>query len=233
MDRSLVRDYMTTDVVALRPDDGFKEIVRALADRGVSGAPVVDETGGVMGVVSEADLLNKEAFKTVGEEPRRYFASRGMRAARTKAAGDTAADLMSVPAVTVAMDAPVARAARLMAERGLKRLPVVGADGALVGIISRADVMGVFLAPDQQIRREVISEVIERSLWEDPARIRVDVSDGVVTLSGQLETKSLIPLAVALTQALDGVVGVVDKLSYVRDDMAPRPRRFPDDGPSQ
>ncbi len=222
MDRETVRDYMTTDVVMFRPGDGFKEIVRALADRGVSGAPVVDETGGVMGVVSEADLLHKEAFTLIAERGQRYFASRSiMRMARAKAAGGTAAELMSVPALTVSVDAPVAGAARLMAEHGVKRLPVVGADGALVGIISRCDVMGVFLAPDHQIRREVYSEVIERSLWVDPARIRVEVSDGVVTLSGQLASKSLVSIAVALTRGIDGVVGVVDDLSYARDDLAP------------
>jgi CBS domain-containing protein len=219
MDHARVHDYMTTNVVALRPDDGFKEIVRALADRGVSGAPVVSETGRVMGVVSEADLLHKEAFTPVAEEPRRYFARRSTtRAAQAKAAGDTAADLMSAPAVTVTMDTPIARAARVMAVHGIKRLPVVEADGALVGIISRADVMGVFLAPDDEIRREVISEVIERSLWEDPARIRVEVSDGVVTLTGQLASKSLIPITVALTRSIDGVVDVTDELTYERDD---------------
>ena len=215
-----VGDYMTVDVVVLRPDDGFKQIVRALAERGVSGAPVVDETGGVMGVVSEADLLHKEAFTTVAEEPRRYFESRRLHAVQAKAAGDTAVDLMSAPAVTVAMDTPVAKAARLMTVRGIKRLPVVGDDGGLVGIISRADIMGVFLAPDHQIRDEVISEVIERSLWVDPARIHVKVTDGVVTLSGQLVSKFLIPIAVALTRGVDGVVDVVDELSYSRDDAA-------------
>lgn len=221
MDRSFVRDYMTTDVVVLRPGDGFKEIVRALADRGVSGAPVVSETGRVMGVVSEADLMNREAFAPVAEEPGRYFASRSStRAAQAKAAGDTAADLMNTPAMTVTMDTSIARAARVMALHGIKRLPVVGTDGALVGIISRADVMGVFLAPDDEIRREVISEVIERSLWEDPARIRVEVSAGVVTLSGRLASKSLIPLTVALTRGIDGVVDVIDELSYERDDTA-------------
>lgn len=210
---------MTTDVVALRPDDGFKEIVRALADRSVSGAPVVSESGHVMGVVSEADLLQKEAFMPVAEESRRYFASRSStRAAQAKAAGDTAADLMHTPATTVTMDTPIARAARTMAVQGIKRLPVVGDDGALVGIISRADVMGVFLAPDEELRREVISEVIERSLWEDPERIRVEVRDGVVTLSGRLASKSLIPLTVALTQSIDGVVDVINELSYERDD---------------
>jgi Predicted periplasmic or secreted lipoprotein len=90
----------------------------------------------------------------------------------------------------------------------------------MVGIISRADIMGVFLAPDHQIRHAVISEVIERSLWEDPARIHVEVTDGVVTLSGQLVSKFLIPIAVALTRGVDGVVGVVDKLSYAGDDTA-------------
>lgn len=219
MDRALVRDYMTTDVVTLRPDDGFKEIVRALAERGVSGAPVVSESGHVMGVVSEADLMHKEAFMPVADEPRRYFASRSStRAAQARAGGDTAADLMQTPATTVTMDTPIARAARVMAVQGIKRLPVVGEDGALIGIISRADVMGVFLAPDDQLRRDVISEVVERSLWEDPERIRVEVRDGVVTLSGRLASKGLIPLTVALTQSIDGVVDVIDELSYERDD---------------
>lgn len=213
---AIVGDYMTVDVVRLRPGDGFKEIVRALAERGVSGAPVVDEAGGVVGLVSEADILHKEEFKTIAGEPRRYFESRRKRAARGKAAADTAADLMSAPAVTVTVNAPIAKAARVMAERGIKRLPVIGADGALAGIISRADVMGVFLAPDHQIREDVISEVIKRSLSEDPGRIQVEVADGVVTLSGQLELKGLIPIAVALTRAVDGVVDVIDRLSYAR-----------------
>jgi predicted transcriptional regulator len=118
------------------------------------------------------------------------------------------------------MDMPIARAARVMAVHGFKRLPVVGDDGALVGIISRADIMGVFLALDDELRQEVISEVIERSLWENPDRIRVQVRDGVVTLSGRLTSKSLIPLTVALTQGIDGVVDVIDELSYERDDTA-------------
>lgn len=118
----------------------------------------------------------------VAEEPRRYLKSRRLHAAWARATGDTAVDLMSAPAVTVTMDTPIAKAARVMAERGIKRLPVVGSDGGMVGIISRADIMGVFLAPDHQIREEVISEVIERSLREDPARIHVKVTDGVVTV---------------------------------------------------
>ncbi|MBC6461810.1 CBS domain-containing protein [Actinomadura sp. HBU206391] len=214
-----VKDYMTTDVVTLRSDAGFKEIVRTLAERGVSGAPVVNEMGHVIGMVSEADLLHKEEFATVADEPRRYFESRRARAARAKAAADTASELMSSPAVTVPPDTSMPQAARIMGTRQVKRLPVVDADGLVVGIISRADVMGVFLAPDHQIRERVITEVIERSLWEDPARVNVGVTDGVVTLSGTLEQKSLIPIAVKLTRALDGVVDVVaHDLTYAVDD---------------
>lgn len=217
MSRAKVRDCMTRDVVALRPDDGFKAVVRALAERGVSGAPVVGETGRVVGVVSEADLLHHESFMPVEAELRRYFESRRTDTARP---GDTAADLMSSPAVTVSADAPIGRAARLMADHGIKRLPVVGADGKLVGIISRADLIGVFLVPDHQLRRQVIADVIERTLWQDPAGIRVEVSDGVVTLRGFVVTKSLIPVTVALTRAVNGVVDVVDELSYAQDDTA-------------
>lgn len=218
MNRATVRDYMTTDVVTLRPGDGFKEIVRALADRGVSGAPVVDDAGKVLGVVSEGDLLHKEEFKTAAEGPRRYLASRRGRIARDKAGGDTAADLMSGPAVTVTADTPVARAARTMAERGVERLPVVGPDGSLVGVFSRADLLGVFLTPDRQLREEIITEVVQRSLSQDPAKVRVDVDGGVVTLNGTLDHENLIPIAVALTRAVDGVVDVVDELSAATDD---------------
>jgi CBS domain-containing protein len=223
MNRATVGDYMTTDVVCLRPDDGFKVIVRALAERGVSGAPVVDEGRRVIGVLSEADLLHKEEFKTTAEEAQRYFASRRRHAARDKTTGDSATELMSSPAVTVAADAPIAKAARIMAEHGVKRLPVIGSDGALVGIFSRGDLMGVFLTPDRQLREEIIAEVIERSLWEDPARIHVHVDGGVVTLSGRLALKSLVPIAIALTKGIDGVVDVVDKLTYARDDSVPKP----------
>ena len=215
MSPATVGDYMTADVTVLRPDDGFKEIVRRLAERGVSGAPVVDETGGVIGVVSEADILHKEEFRPVTEETRRYFENRRLRAGWGEVGGETAAELMSFPATTVTADMPIARAARLMAERSIKRLPVVGEDGTLAGIISRADIMRVFLAPDHQIR----DEVIERSLWADPGGVRVEVAEGVVTLSGRLKWKSLIPVVVALTRAVDGVIDVVDKLSYARDDV--------------
>lgn len=216
-----VGEYMTKDVVSLRPDAGFKEVARVLAERGVSGAPVVDAAGHVIGVVSEADLLHKEEF-TVGDgESRHHFESRRIRAARAKATADTARELMSSPAVTVTSETSVPQAAHIMADRGLKRLPVVDGDGVLTGVFSRADVMGVYLTPDRQIRDRVITEVVMTGLWADPAEVRVEVTDGIVTLTGEVELRTQITVVVNLTKRIDGVVDVVDRLTCAFEDTEP------------
>lgn len=208
-----VRDVMSSPVVAVLADAGFKEIVAVLIEMSVSAMPVVDAGSRVLGVVSETDLLHKEEVKEVAGPVRGLVERRARRTARAKAAADTAADLMTSPAVTVAPDAPVPVAARLLDEHGITRLPVVE-DGRLVGIVSRCDLLGVFLRTDEQIRDEVITEVIEHALWEDPADVAVEVTDGVVTLSGRVGLKSLTEYAVRLTAAVDGVVDVADKLTY-------------------
>ncbi len=226
MRHPLVQDHMTKDVISLRRDTGFKEIARALAERGISGAPVIDTHHRVLGVVSEADLLHKEEFVVVPSEPRRYFESRRARTAREKASADAAGELMTSPAIVVTADTSVPQAARIMADRKVKRLPVVDSSDALVGIITRSDIIGVFLAPDRQIRDQVIAEVIKRSLWADPAEVRVEVADGVVTLSGVLELKTLIPIAVDLTRGIDGVVDVVNELHYQVDNTTPEHQTY-------
>jgi CBS domain-containing protein len=224
MMRATVRDVMTADVATVSTEAEFKQIARVLVDRKVSGLPVVDADGTVVGVVSEADLLPKEEFKSLTDE-RPNLARRAARLARAKAAGDTAAELMSAPAVTIAPDAPVAEAARTLAEQGIKRLPVVDGD-RLVGIVSRADVLRVFLKSDAEIGDLVTEEVVKRCLWEVPEYVTVDVENGVVTLGGKLELKSMIPVAVRLTAAIDGVVDVVDELTYVRDDTTAESQRY-------
>jgi CBS domain-containing protein len=215
---------MTTDVATVRVEATFKEIAQVLTERRVSGVPVVDADGKVVGIVSEADLLPKEEFKSaIDERPR--LTRRAAKVARAKANGDTAGELMSTPAVTIKADATVAEAARSLAEHGVKRLPVVRA-GRLVGIVSRADVLKVFLKPDADIGRLVMDEVIKRCLWENPEYVTVEVKEGIVTLGGTLQTKSLIPIAVRLTAAIDGVVDVVDELNYVEDDTTPEYQRY-------
>jgi CBS domain-containing protein len=215
--RRRVRDVMTSDVCTVDQDASFKQVAELLAERRVSALPVLDGDGRVVGVVSEADLLLKEEFPD-GPAGGRVFEGRRRRAARAKAAGDSVAELMTSPAVTVGPDVPVAEAARLLHRHGVKRLPVVDPAGPLLGIVSRADLLKVFLRSDDEIASDVRQEVLLRSLWVDPDSVTVDVRDGVVTLGGRLERRSQATIAVSLVHALDGVVDVVDRLTFELDD---------------
>jgi CBS domain-containing protein len=216
----VVGDVMTQRVAAARKATPFKEIARILAEWRVSAMPVLDETDRVVGLVSEADLLPKEEYRDAIEP--HPFMGRHERHERAKAAGDTAGQLMTSPAVTVHPDVSVAEAARKMERCGVKRLVVVDGDDHLVGIVTRADLLKVFLRSDDEIREEIVRDVFMRVLWADPEAFDVQVRDGVVVLTGELQTRSSVPLAVRLTRAVDGVVDVVDKLGYVVDD-SPRP----------
>jgi CBS domain-containing protein len=140
-----VRDVMTAEVVVVRDRTPFKEIVGLMRQHNVSALPVVDATDELVGIVSEADLLLKEEHVAEGESHRR-FQSRRRRIDRAKAGGVIARELMSSSVETIDPEAPLARAARLLHERRVKRLPVVDANGKLVGIVSRADLLKVFLA---------------------------------------------------------------------------------------
>jgi CBS domain-containing protein len=208
---------MTSDVVTVDEQASFKEIAELITGRRVSALPVLDADGRVVGIVSEADLALKEEFPE-GPAGGRLFQGRRQREDRAKAAGDTAAELMTRPAVTVGPDATVAEAARLLHRHGIKRMPVVDPAGPLLGIVSRADLLKVFLRPDADLSRAVRQEVLLRSMWVDPDTVVVDVRDGVVTLTGQLERRSLIPIVVSLVRGLDGVVDVVERLTYELDD---------------
>jgi CBS-domain-containing membrane protein len=208
---------MTEEVVTVDEHAPFKDVVTLILERKISALPVLDREGRVLGIVSEADLLLKEEFPE-GSASRRLFQGRRQRTDRAKAAGDTAAELMTAPAVTVGPDASVAEAARLLYRHGIKRLPVIDPAGPLLGIVSRADLLKVFLRPDADIARDVRLQVLMLAMWLDPDTGVVDVRDGVVTLTGQLERRSLIPIAVSLVRGLDGVVDVVDRLTFEVDD---------------
>ena len=207
---------MTREVVTVDEQESFKELAALMAECRVSALPVLDEGGRVVGVVSEADLLLKEEFPE-GPAGGRLFQGRH-RMERAKAAGDTAVELMTAPAITIGPDATVAEAARLLHRHQIKRLPVVDPAGPLLGIVSRADLLKVFLRSDAEIAQEVRQEVFLRAMWVDPDTVAVEVRDGVVTLTGQLERRSLIPITVSLVHGLDGVVDVVDRLTFEVDD---------------
>lgn len=212
----LVNDVMTTGVVTVREDTAYREIVDTLAERQISAVPVVDGNGRVVGLVSEADLLHKIEFG--GGEERRIFASRRRRTAQAKAHGAVAADLMSAPAVTVKTGTTVTAAAKLMDDGQVKRLPVTDEQGRLTGIVSRADLLRVYLRPDAAIERDVVNDVLRRTLWVEPGKVEAQVRDGVVTLTGSTDRYSTKQLAVKLTHAVAGVVEVVDQLGFDYDD---------------
>ncbi|MFJ8632390.1 CBS domain-containing protein [Streptomyces sp. NPDC093568] len=205
----IVRDVMTRDVAVVDRDTAFKDIVRTLQERRVSALPVVDGGGRVLGVVSEADLLHKEEFRD--SDPDRYTQLRRL-SDMAKAGSVTAGELMTRPALTVTSDATLAQAARTMARARVKRLPVVDADGRLEGVVSRVDLLKVFLRDDEEIAEEVRREIVAYLFPLPGSAVRVDVLDGVVRLGGRIRDKSLIPVAARLARAVEGVVDVVFEL---------------------
>ena len=212
-----VQDVMTTDVATVREGTAYREIVNVLTGRHITAAPVVDGARRVLGVVSEADLLYKVELQGQPHE-RRVFVRRHQREARAKAGAALAADLMSTPPITVAPDASLVAAARIMDERHVKRLPVLDDLGRLLGIVTRGDLLKVHLRPDADIRRDVVGEVLQRVLGVPDGVVDVTVSDGVVTLTGQLDRWSTVHLALRLTGQVSGVVEVVNALGYAVDD---------------
>lgn len=200
-----VSDVMTRTVVALVSDTAFKDIVKAMGRWRISVLPVVDREHRVVGVVSEADLLPKEEFRD--GDPDRYARSRRL-SDLSKAGARTAEELMTAPAVTAGADETLAQAARTMARTKVKRLPVVDGDGVLQGVVSRSDLLRVFLRDDEDIAREVRREVVA-FLFPDPVEpIRVEVRDGLVTVSGRVRDTSIVPVAVRLVRAVEGAVDV-------------------------
>jgi CBS-domain-containing membrane protein len=205
-----VSDVMTHAVVAVGRDARFKEIVEAMQKWKVSALPVLEGDGRVVGVVSEADLLPKEAQRE--SDPSRLAQLQGLTGA-VKAEALTADQLMSAPAITVHADATLAEAARTMAQRRVKRLPVVDAGGILRGVVSRADLLKVFLRSDDEIAAEVRREVITPLFGPASPSVDVSVTEGVVVLRGSVDTDAPVPVAVRLARAVEGVVNVECHLS--------------------
>jgi CBS domain-containing protein len=216
--RRTVEDVMTRDVVCAHEGTPYKQLVGLLATRRVSAVPVVDGRRHVLGVVSEADLLLKQ------EKPARpgirLLSTRRRRRERAKAMATVAAALMSQPAITISTQATLTEAARRLHAAGVKRLPVVDAVGRLVGIISRVDLLKMFLRSDEALHREIVEDIILGDLLMGPNRFDVHVEDGVVVLQGRCERRSLIPTVVRAVADVEGVVRVENRLGYDVDDLA-------------
>jgi CBS domain-containing protein len=192
-----VADLMTPEAVCVQRGTVFKEIARLLDEFGITAVPVIDDDGRPVGVVSEADLL------------RRHTSGIG---------SDTAEGLMTSPAVVARPEWSAVEAARVMEDRHIKRLPVVDGSGRLIGVVSRSDLLQLFLRRDRAIQEEIVEDVLGGTLGVSPAAVTVQVDEGRVTLSGTLERRSLVRVVVRLCQSVDGVVDVVDRLSFADDD---------------
>jgi CBS-domain-containing membrane protein len=209
--KAVVRDIMSTRPLWVGETASCKEIAAWLRTFQVSAFPVLDADSKVIGVVSAADLLAKEA--AAGDPGLRgTIAGIAHHSQRAKADGVTAGQLMTSPAVTVGPDETVEHAARLMYDHKVKRLPVVDAAGGLAGIVSRTDVLAVFDRTDAQIREEIMGQVIQGR--SEPGLYTVIVTDGVVTLEGNPETTSVGHDLVARARHVQGVVAVRDRLDY-------------------
>ncbi|WP_424886936.1 CBS domain-containing protein [Streptomyces sp. XH2] len=228
MQHRTVDELMTKKVVSVGPATPFKEIVKELAQNDVTAVPVVDAGNRVVGVVSEGDLMCKSADQT---DPFGRLPVPCLEAwERARAEGTRAEELMSAPAVCARPGWNVVEAARLMAVEGVKRLPVVDEADRLVGIVSRGDLLRVFLRDDRAIREEIVHDLLERTLGLAPSAVAADVSEGQVTLTGSVQDRGTVPALVRLCRAVDGVVSVRERIVQQQQERAgysPPRRRSP------
>ena len=220
--RRTVSDVMTHRVHVASPLTPFKLLVRLIEENRVSAIPIVDQQGIPVGVVSESDLLLKERRHELAST-RDLVHPIKHRHDRAKADGLVASEIMTSPAITIESTARLSEAARRMQERNLRRLIVVDERGRIAGVVSRSDLLQVFLRTDEELRDEVKDQLIPSVLVDQERPIGVDVQWNVVTLSGVVDRKSDALILTRLTRELDGVVDVVDQLKYDWDDTDARP----------
>ena len=220
-----VRDVMTRSVVSVHPATPLKEVAHALVDRGISGVPVVDDDGVVLGVVSEADLLVKEqGADAIRHRPLARFRgeSRASRAQLAKLGATTAGEAMTAPAISIAPGRSISEAAAVMTARQVNRLPVVE-DDHLVGVVSRADLVRAYVRSDQELTTTIRQDVILRIMWLDPALFTVAVKDGVVSIAGRVERRSTAEMLEESLRIVPGVVDVRASVVWSVDDRKAEP----------
>lgn len=222
-----VRELMTEKVLTIGPEAPIKDVAKILVANGISGLPVCDIEGHVLGVISEGDILYKEHDPRDGHlgGPLGWIIDGTPNyAGYVKADALTARKAMTSPAITIAPYESAAEAARIMCERHVNRLPVVE-DELLVGIVTRADLVRAFTRTDAELEREVREDVLERTLWIDAGKVGVEVDDGRVALTGRLDKRTDVELLERLVGRVPGVIGVRSRVTWNVDDTTRKGRR--------
>jgi CBS domain-containing protein len=220
-----ISELMQREVVTVTPSATLKEAATLLTQHRISGLPVVEADGRLVGVVSEADILRKEDGLPL--ELSGFFGRLLEDAYGDQERYDarTVEQAMTPTPITISPSADVVEAARLMTTHHVNRLPVVDRD-RLVGIVSRADLVRAFQRDDEAIEREIADDVLLSTLWIEPGSVEVTVEDGVVSLAGRVETKTIAEIVAAYVRRVPGVVAVESSLEWGFDDLARRRRTF-------
>lgn len=220
---------MTTTVITIGPEASLKEAARRMVEAGISGLPVTDESGALIGMITEADFVKSESGRRAAKRARllRWLTSQDEVPDHRLAVSD----VMTTEVVTLGPDADHAEAARVMRKAGIKRIPVLDGSGKLVGLVSRSDILRAFVRSDRDITEEITDHVMVEVLWIDPRDVEVVCEDGNVAFTGRLPTRSDAQLLVDLTRRLDGVASVKDGLTWKVDNtklqMVAPPRMSP------
>jgi len=213
-----VKELMNEEVVAVEPETTLKDVASLLVEHRISGVPVVDAERTVLGVVSEADIVAKEQAAKPGSRILDWLLGGGFGFSELeRLSARTAGQAMNSPAITIGADKEVFQAARLMTEHGVKRLPVVDDKGALIGIVTRSDLVKAFARSDDELAHE-IDEMVRRTLLIEDEALHVHVHDGEVHLSGKLERRSDAELLPRFVARVPGVVDVHSTLRWEWDD---------------
>jgi CBS domain-containing protein len=213
-----VAEVMTVRVHVASPLTPFKLLVRLIEENRISAVPIVNQQGVPLGVVSESDLLLKERRAELESEGSPLHLWR-RRQDKIKAEAVIAADLMTSPPVTIRSDALITDAARRMQERDVRRLVVVDARGRIAGIVSRSDLLQIFLRTDADLLEELVDDIIPAIIPNDSRTVEVEVQSNVITLSGEVDRRSDAEILVRLARDIDGAVDVVNRMRFRWDDL--------------
>lgn len=213
-----VKDVMTRDVITVGSATPLREVARMLARARISGLVVVDEAGAPLGIVSEGDLLAKQLSRpSTGSALEWIFGEQRDPEELRRRSATTAGEAMSSPAVTLEADRPLREVAALMVDRDVNRLPVM-ADGAMVGIVTRSDMVRAYLDLDAEIASTIRDQVLHRTMWLDPSSFDLTVNDGHVEIAGQVDRRSTAGIIERLIGVVDGVASVDADLRWGFDD---------------